>query len=269
VKHHVWHPDALAERTVLVTGGAGHLGAAMVERLLAAGARVWATGRDATRLKALRTLPGAQNRLRTEVCDLRQPEEARELVRKLGEEEERLDGLVNNAHASRAASIETATDADFDAAFGLAVKSPFALVQAALPLLEASARVTGVHASVVNVASMYGVVSPDPSIYGDSGMNNPPFYGAAKGGLLQLTRYLACHLAGRGVRVNAVSPGPFPPTQAQRDLPNFIRALEARVPMGRVGQPGEAADAVVFLLSSASSYINGANLAVDGGWTAW
>jgi NAD(P)-dependent dehydrogenase (short-subunit alcohol dehydrogenase family) len=116
---------------------------------------------------------------------------------------------------------------------------------------------------------MYGMVSPDPSIYRDSGKNNPAHYGATKAGMIQLTRYLACHLSPGRVRVNCVSPGPFPDTDVDPGIPEFYDKLAAKVPMGRSGNPEEAAGPVVFLLSEAASYVNGANLAVDGGWTAW
>jgi gluconate 5-dehydrogenase len=114
------------------------------------------------------------------------------------------------------------------------------------------------------------MVSPDPRIYGSSGFDNPPQYGVAKAGLIQLTRYLACHLAPEGIRVNSVSPGPFPPIETvAREHPEFLKALENRVPLGRVGKPEEMAGVIVFLASNASSYITGANIPVDGGWTAW
>jgi NAD(P)-dependent dehydrogenase (short-subunit alcohol dehydrogenase family) len=116
---------------------------------------------------------------------------------------------------------------------------------------------------------MYGVVSPDPSIYGDSGKNNPAHYGATKAGMIQLTRYLACNLSPGRIRVNSVSPGPFPDTEVDPGIPQFYEKLAAKVPMGRTGRPQEAAAPVVFLLSEAASYVNGANLPVDGGWTAW
>jgi NAD(P)-dependent dehydrogenase (short-subunit alcohol dehydrogenase family) len=116
---------------------------------------------------------------------------------------------------------------------------------------------------------MYGMVSPDPAIYGDSGMNNPPFYGASKAAVIQLSRYFAGHVIERGIRTNSVSPGPFPPDSIKTTNSEFHAELCKKTPMGRIGQAGEVAAAVHFLLSSDASYINGANLPVDGGWTSW
>ena len=98
---------------------------------------------------------------------------------------------------------------------------------------------------------------------------NPVEYGVAKAGLQQMTRYLAVHWGRAGVRCNCISPGPFPPPDVQRDMPQFIERLARKTPLGRIGQAPEMAGAVVFLLSDAASYITGQNLQVDGGWTVW
>ena len=116
---------------------------------------------------------------------------------------------------------------------------------------------------------MYGSVSPDPSIYGTSGANNPPHYGAAKAALIQFTRYAACHLASDRIRVNCISPGPFPAAKYLERDPQFAERLSAKNPMGRVGDPMELQGPLLFLASDASSYVTGIDLAVDGGWTAW
>ena len=115
---------------------------------------------------------------------------------------------------------------------------------------------------------MYGTVSPDPSIYGDSGYDNPPNYGAGKAAIIQFTRYMACHLAKDGIRVNSVSPGPFPSPEVQENK-QFITNLEKKTPLGRIGQPYEIKGIVVFLASAASSYVTGQDIHVDGGWTSW
>ena len=122
--------------------------------------------------------------------------------------------------------------------------------------------------SIINIASMYGVVSPNPEIYGTSGQNNPPFYGAAKAGIIQLTKYLACHYVKDGVRANCISPGPFPNLDTKMNK-DFIENLSRKTPMNRVGQPAELQGIAVLLASDASSYINGQNIGVDGGWTVW
>jgi NAD(P)-dependent dehydrogenase (short-subunit alcohol dehydrogenase family) len=116
---------------------------------------------------------------------------------------------------------------------------------------------------------MYASVSPDASIYGVSGANSPPYYGSAKAALIQLTRYTACHLAADRIRVNSISPGPFPAAQFLQRDPEFASRLSAKVPMRRTGNPEELQGPLLFLASDASSYVTGANLAVDGGWTAW
>ncbi len=180
----------------------------------------------------------------------------------------RLDLLVNNAYSGPVGTIQSSTAEQFDDALRVGVTSAFVAVQAALPALRAAAGLAG-SSAIVNVASMYGTVSPDPSVYGESGQNNPPFYGAAKGGLLQLTRYLAVHLGPERIRVNAVSPGPVLRPEAVPKGSPFVSRLTAKVPLGRLGKPADVASAVMFLGSDASTFVTGVNLPVDGGWTAW
>ena len=120
-------------------------------------------------------------------------------------------------------------------------------------------------ASVVMLGSIYGLVGSYPDAY-EGGVASPVAYHALKGGILQMTRHLAVYWARDRVRVNALSPGPFPAPSAPRSL--IDRACD-KSPMRRMGQPHEIKGAVVFLASDASSYMTGQNLVVDGGWTAW
>src|SRR5262249_4359504 len=124
-------------------------------------------------------------------------------------------------------------------------------------------------ASVVNIASMYGSVSPDPKLYSEPGQMSPPHYGAAKAGLLQLTRHLAAEFGPHRVRVNALSPGPFPRDEVASKDPAFGARLAARTMLGRTGGAAEIRGPILFLASRASSFVTGSTLAADGGWTAW
>lgn len=252
-------------RTAFVSGAAGHLGSAMARLLAEAGATVLINGRDADRAKSFaRSL--SDDGLRAEAVPFDMTDTA--ALRRFFGGLDRLDILINNAVTMRTARFETAQSDDFALAHASSAGAAFEAVRAALPALETAARAAD-DASVINVATMYAHVAPDPSIYGETGLNSPPHYGAAKAALVQLTRHLACELGPRRIRVNSVSPGPFPSPQVQDSRPAFVEKLAAKTPLGRVGRASEIAGAVLFLASDASTYVTGADLRVDGGWTAW
>lgn len=256
-------------RVAFLSGATGHLGRAMAKALSAAGAHVILNAR---KKEALETL-GAEMResgddVSVACFDVTDEAAATQNIELIGQRHERLDVVVNNASAGRTGTIESVTGEDFEQLYRVNVIAAFRLIQAALPLLKKAAKLTA-GASVVNIASMYGSVSPDPSIYGTSGANSPPSYGAAKAAMIQLTRYTACHLAPYGIRVNSLSPGPFPASRYLNADPTFHDKLNAKVPMRRTGHPRELCGPLLFLASDASSYVTGVNLAVDGGWTAW
>lgn len=262
----------LKDRVILLTGAAGHLGAATSQYILASGAELVAVGRRESALLALKEAlsPELRSRCNIITCDVTREDTPAYIKSAIESQFGRLHGIVNNAYAGKVAgTIEFINSDDFYAAYSNSVVAPYLLIKALLPLLEATAKESNCTTSIVNVSSMYGTVSPDPSIYGDSGKNNPIHYGASKAGMIQLTRYLACHLGNRGVRVNSVAPGPFPRTELDPGIPDFYASLARKVPMGRVGVAREVAGPILFLLSDAASYVNGVNLPIDGGWTAW
>ncbi len=255
-------------RTVFVSGAAGHLGQAMVRGYLSAGAHVILNGRQSARLDALRA------KLRNEghdpdtitisAFDIRDEQALARCFNALP----RLDVLVNNAITVEMGTIATTSAEQFASAYDSGVRAAFAAMRIAEPALTKAVAAEG-HAAIINIASMYGTVSPDPSIYGATGLNSPPHYGPAKAALIQLTRYMACHWGPKRIRVNAIAPGPFPREEFQREHTEFTARLAAKTPLGRVGAPSEVAGAAVFLASDAASYITGTTLNVDGGWTAW
>ena len=122
-------------------------------------------------------------------------------------------------------------------------------------------------ASIINVSSMYGMIAPDFETYDEAQEYlNPPHYGAAKAGVIQLSKYYASLLGKDGIRVNTVTPGPFPNDSVQRNV-LFMEALKKRTLFNRIGLPEDVAGIFTFLMSDASAFITGQNFIVDGGWT--
>ena len=242
----------LSGRRALVAGGGGHLGRACVDALAELGAET--------------VVADVQHDGDSIVADLALEEDARRAVR---EARERLGGLDVLVHCAAlvgsderpgwAVPFEEQTVEAWEAALRVNLTSVFVLVHEAREALAASG-----HGAVVVFGSIYGVVGPDPGLYDGTAMANPTAYGASKGGLLQLVRYLATTLAPR-VRVNAISPG-----GVERGQPAAFRErYHARTPLGRMATEEDVKGAVAFLASDLSAYVTGHNLVVDGGWTAW
>jgi len=266
-------PFSLEDKRVVAFGGGGYLGGATVEMLLQLGARVVVADLfpDYTREQAALFRDNPACRLVT--CDVSGTADVRAAFGACREAFGGVEAVLNFATYMGSAkagegnlkrfSVEETSDEDFDHSIRGVLGSTFRVLREAVPFLKESGG-----GSVVLTSSMYGMVSPDPSIYGDSGQNSPVFYGTGKAGVLQLTRYAAAHLAQYGIRVNCVTPGPFP---AQRKLPpeEFLRKLSAKTMLGRVGRAHEIAGAYCYLVSDTASFTTGANLVVDGGWTAW
>jgi NAD(P)-dependent dehydrogenase (short-subunit alcohol dehydrogenase family) len=119
--------------------------------------------------------------------------------------------------------------------------------------------------SVINIASLYGVVSPNHRMYPGTGVSQPVAYSVSKGGVIALTRYLATLWADRGVRVNCITPGGV----YNQHTEEFVTRYAGLCPMGRMASPDELRGALIYLASAASAYCTGHNLVVDGGWTVW
>jgi NAD(P)-dependent dehydrogenase (short-subunit alcohol dehydrogenase family) len=175
-----------------------------------------------------------------------------------------LVGLVNNAftfYPKSALSVDiNSVHSSAESLLGIHIRLSLAISE----LLR-----LGGGGSIVNVASMYGRVSPRPHLYSSPNSVNPILYGSFKAALIQASRYLSSLLAPDKIRVNSVSYGPFPSLDVQKSDPEFIKRLSEQTHFGRIGSPLEAAGVINFLLSDDSTYITGADLPVDGGWTAW
>lgn len=259
---------SLAGKTAVVTGGAGHIGAAMAAALAEAHATVVIVDRQAAQLQQradeIKALTGA--RVETFELELADEQAVRALPSRVAGLCGGLDVLVNCAAfvgtsqlEGWAVPFEEQKTPAWRAAFEVNVTSVFELVQAALPYLKSSGK-----GSVINIASLYGVVGPDWRLYEGTAMGNPAAYGASKGALIQLTTWLATTLAPY-VRVNAISPGGVWRNQPEA----FIERYVERTPLGRMATEEDFKGAALFLASDLSAYVTGQNLIVDGGWCAW
>lgn len=253
----------LTGRVALVTGGTGHLGVSISNALAEAGACVLVTSRDQSKADAVAlTLPrtaGATHigiKLDHSLAD-RLEEDFDIAAKAYG----KIDVLVNNGHEHSIPAIDRCTAADFNQQLANAT-GYFLLAR----LLRNHAVQQQRPASIIMMASMYGLVGSYPDAYEGITEPSPASYHALKGGVIHLARHLAVYWARDAVRVNAISPGPFPSVNAPEEM---VARLKTKSPMMRMGLPYELKGAVVFLASDASTYVTGHNLVVDGGWTSW
>ncbi|MGV8090503.1 MAG: SDR family oxidoreductase [Mangrovibacterium sp.] len=263
MKEEIHNIFTLQDRDIWVIGGAGYLGRAIVHLLYAMGAKVLCVDLE-DRAKKFVLSSKLEPGVTPATLDVRDGSAITRFVTQYTQERGVPDGIVNLTFASTAKNIEELTEADFDAVNHDGLTATFLLTRAIGQ--QMANRGTG---SIILFSSMYGRVSPYPEVYEAPMTKNPIEYGVGKAGIIQMTKYFAVHWGKMNVRCNCISPGPFPNPTVQKDNPSFIERLSTKVPMGRIGKSEEIAGTVVFLLSEASSYITGQNIAVDGGWTSW
>jgi len=259
---------SLKDRVALITGGAGHIGAAMAEAVAELGANIVIVDiseescssvcEEINKNYNVDTLPL--------VIDLAEEDQIRLIPQKAVHEFNRLDILVNCAAFVGTSKLQGWTTSfeeqsvhTWKQALDVNLTAPFILTQACTPALKKSG-----HGSVINVASIYGLVGPDMRLYTGTTMGNPAAYAASKGGLLQLTRWLAAVLA-PDIRVNAITPGGVRRNQPRKFCERYIE----KTPLKRMAIEEDFKGAVAYLASDLSSYVTGQNLIVDGGWTTW
>lgn len=254
-------------QVVGITGGGGYLGSAMAMGLSSAGADVFICGRNKKKIKFVANEArkrGYKGQIFYQSLDVTDTVKLEKFMQFILEKRKFLSGWVNNACSVISERQGQMTQDGVNTSLDLCLTQMMLGTQAA-----AEKMISTSGGSIINVSSMYGMVSPQPQLYDNySQFHNPPVYGAAKAGIIQYTRYAACHLAKNNIRVNCISPGPFPKKTVQEET-GFIQELEKRVPLNRIGEPIDLVGPVIFLLSQASAYITGHNLTVDGGWTAW
>lgn len=242
---------ACTGKVAVVTGGAGLLGRTLCEGLRTAGAEVYAAD--------VADLAAEPRALR---MDIASAESVRAAFDDVISSSGRLDILVNCAYPRTSDWGASLDVEDFDSWCGN--------LQSHLGGYFVSSRAAGERmaafggGSIINFASIYGMVGPSWEIYDGTDMTMPSAYSAIKGGILGMCRFLSTYYGPAGVRCNCVSPGGIEAGQPA----SFVERYESLTPLGRMGRPDDVVGATVFLASDAASYVTGHNLVVDGGWTA-
>ncbi|MFD4657472.1 SDR family NAD(P)-dependent oxidoreductase [Kitasatospora sp. NPDC058444] len=250
---HTSSSPSASQPTVLVTGGTSGMGLATARHLLAAGARVVVTGRDDARLaRAAEQLGADGDRLLAVRADSSVPADLTRLADIVRERYGRLDGVFANAGVAGFQPVGEVTEAEFDRIVATNLKGVFFTVQHALPLLDAAGG---------------GSVVLNASWTPHRGLPGAAVYAATKAAVLSLARTLGSELAGRGIRVNSVSPGYIVTEMFHAAVPDPAdhEPIRGHVPLGRLGTAEDVAQTVAFLLSDRSSYITGQDIVIDGG----
>lgn len=258
----------LKNRNALITGASGGLGFVMADTLAEMGADLILVDHLETNLAdiacSLRDKWGVLASYYH--CDLEQHDQRIVLMDLIKKKHSNLSILINNAAFVGSSSLqgwavpfEQQSVDTWRRAIEVNLTAPFHLCQGMFPLLRSSPNST-----IINIGSIYAEYGPDWELYSGTGMGNPAAYSASKGGLLQLTRWLATTLAPH-IRVNAISPGGI-----LRDQPDdFVNRYVRRTPLGRMGSENDLRGAIAYLASDLSEYVSGQVIPVDGGWGAW
>ena len=256
---------SLKGKTALIVGGAGLLGGEISYALAELGANILIASRNER--KSNNFLKNLKNKYKGShkyfYLDISSKESIIELFNNKYFKNNKIDILVNSGWSGNKNTLETITDSDWDYDIEVCLSGVFRTIKYSIPHLKKSKGV------ILNIASMYGHVAPDYRMYDGKKYANPPSYGAAKAGIIQLTKYCASFLAKEKIRVNSISPGPFPFNSTQKNNPKFISILASKNVSNRIGNPEDLKGIAAVLCSNAGSYINGQNICIDGGWSIW
>ena len=248
----------LNDKIIFITGACGQLGKVISQGFLDAGAIVIGVDIEINKSNIIK-----DDKISYHSLDIANKQSVVDLFNELYRNQISIDVLINNAGVSIFEPFEKRTEDEFVYVTDVNLKGTFFCIQEYFQHQKIYGK-----GNIVNIASIYGEISPDPKIYLDGDRKNSEVYGATKAGVIQMTKYFAVHLAENGLRVNAVSPGGiYNSKNPQSEY--FIDEYSKRNPMGRMANVEEMLGAILFLGSDASTYVTGQNLVVDGGMSCW
>jgi len=249
----------LEGKKVMVTGAIGQLGKIICQGFIDAGSIVIGVDLDINQKRIINN-----ENIHYYPIDITSKDSVQKFFSEIYNNDLSLDVLINNAGVSTFESFEERSEKTFDWVSNVNLKGTFFCIQEYFKNQKKKKK----SGNIINIASVYGMISPDPRIYREGDRKNSEVYGATKAGIIQMTKYFAVHLANDGFRVNSISPGGiFNPDNPQSKY--FVNKYSARNPMGRLGESNELLGPTLFLASNSSAYVTGHNLIVDGGMTCW
>jgi len=257
----------LSDKVVFLTGAAGLLGNQYAMALSEAGANVVLADINYAQCKKIEEKLKKKNNVKpfSVKMDISNKKSIDKAVAKVIKKFSKIDVLVNNAvfretTEERSIQFEKIPLELWNKVFAVNVTGVFLCNQKIGPIM-----VKQKNGSIINISSMYGIVAADQRIYGNSGLNSTAAYAVTKSAMFNFTRYLASYWRNTGVRINTLTLGGVENNQD----PKFIKKYSEKTMIGRMAKKSEYSSALIFLASDASSYMTGANMVIDGGWTAW
>jgi NAD(P)-dependent dehydrogenase (short-subunit alcohol dehydrogenase family) len=256
---------SLKNRIALVTGGTGHLGKAICEALVKSNSIVYVASRKKNEAeKVIKIIKNeASGKLFPIELDISNESSIKKAIKQIKKEQGHIDILINNAGYGSDGDFNNKNETEWSDGLDGTINGVFRVCKQVLPLMKKKK-----HGVIINIGSMYGIISPDLRIYDNEKHANSPEYGAGKAAIIQFTKYLAVNYAKNGIRVNSISPGAFPNKEVQKNK-KFIKKLKSKIPLERLGKPEDLMGVIIFLASEDSSYVTGQNILVDGGWSIW
>lgn len=257
---------SMKNKNALIIGGAGYLGEAMSETLLELGSNLIIASRDIK--KSEKIIKKLKKKISKKVIfypvDITNKDSVLKLKKFVNKRfKKNLDVLINCGWSGKKNTFESISDQDWQYDIDTCLTGVFNCIKTFLPFLKRR------RGNIINIGSAYSHVAPDYRMYDSPKYSNPPSYGSAKAGVVQLTKYCASFFSKYKIRSNCISPGAYPFPKTIKENPKFVKRLAEKCPANRIGYPEDLKGAIALLCSDAGSFITGQNILVDGGWSVW